>query len=65
MKEPQIHPEPQEPQFIGIGLATYNGRNFYGDGMGCNGHAHDRAELTYLRDWKRWAEEEMGREHKI
>lgn len=29
---------------------VYNGRKFYGAG------AHDRAELTYLRDWKAWVE---------
>lgn len=52
-------PEPKEPTFITIGEAEYNGRKFFGDGMGCNGHAHDRAELTYLRDWKAWAERQL------
>jgi hypothetical protein len=54
-----LQPEPQEPKFITMGQAEYNGRMFFGDGMGCNGHAHDRAELTYLRDWKRWAESQL------
>lgn len=52
-------PEPKEPTFVTIGVAEYNGRKFFGDGMGCNGHAHDRAELTYLRDWKTWAEGQL------
>jgi hypothetical protein len=47
--------EPEPPKFISIGEAEYNGRKFYGIGLGCNGHAHDRAELTYLRDWQAWA----------
>lgn len=52
-------PEPQPPKFISIGEAEYNGRRFFGDGMGCNGHADQRAELTYLRDWQAWAQREL------
>ena len=52
--------EPQEPTFIKIGHAKYNGRDFFGDGMGCNGHADTRAELTYLRDWQAWARRQLG-----
>jgi hypothetical protein len=52
-------PEPKPPTFISLGESEYNGRKFYGDGMGCNGHADMRAELTYVRDWKAWAERMM------
>jgi hypothetical protein len=52
-------PEPQEPVCISFGEYEYNGRRFYGTGMGCNGHADLRAELTYLRDWKQWAERQL------
>jgi hypothetical protein len=44
--------EPQPPIDVkgSRGLeATYGGRNFYGI------RASDLAELTYLRDWQRWA----------
>lgn len=55
-------PEPQPPQDVegsrGVDV-IYNGRHFYGS------YGSDRAELTYLRDWKQWAEKEMGRENKI
>ena len=45
--------KPVEPDYVGLQHARYNGRDFYGE------HAHDRAELTYLRDWKHWAEQEL------
>lgn len=48
-------PEPQPPKFISLGESEYNGRKFYGTGIGCNGHADQRAELNYLRDWQAWA----------
>lgn len=46
-------PQPEEPQYVGWRHARYRGRDFYGE------HAHDMAELNYLRDWKRWAEEKL------
>jgi len=52
-------PEPQPPVEVAVGHCRYNGRDFYGTGMGCNGHADTRSELTYLRDWKRWAESQL------
>jgi excisionase family DNA binding protein len=54
-------PEPQPPTSISFGEAEYNGRKFHGTGQGCNGHADDRAELTYLRDWKAWAQRDKQR----
>lgn len=50
--------EPLPPVHISIGESEYNGRMFYGNGMGCNGHAEMRSELIYLRDWKAWAQRE-------
>lgn len=44
---------PPEPEVVGWQHSRYNGREFYGQ------HADERAELTYLRDWKRWAEQEL------
>ena len=52
-------PEPQPPKYISLGESEYNGRKFYGDGMGCNGHADMRAEVTYLRDWQARAQREL------
>jgi hypothetical protein len=46
-------PEPRPPTESGPYEYVYNGRGFYGD------HASDRAELTYLRDWKAWAERRL------
>jgi hypothetical protein len=43
-------PEPSPPVDIGSHQAEYNGRKFFGE------KASDRAELTYLRDWKAWVE---------
>jgi hypothetical protein len=37
----------------GLTRARYNGRDFYGE------RASEMAELSYLRDWKRWAEQEI------
>jgi len=54
-----LESEPQPPKFITMGESEYGGRKFYGTGFGCNGHADMRAELTYLRDWKRWAERQL------
>lgn len=51
--------EPQPPKFIRIGEVEYGGRKFYGTGLGCNGHADMRAEITYLRDWQRWAQKKL------
>jgi hypothetical protein len=51
--------EPQPPEYVSLGHVRYNGRDFYGTGAGCNGHADERAELTYLRDWKVWAEKQF------
>jgi len=56
-----IDTEPEPPHYISMSEATYNGRSFYGDGMGCNGHADMRSELTYLRDWQVWALREFKR----
>lgn len=56
-------PEPQPPTFIGLGEAEYNGRRFYGTGIGCNGHADMRAEVTYLRDWQAWAQRQLNGLH--
>lgn len=45
------NPEPKPPIDRGSGTEVeYNGRMFYGF------NASDRAELTYLRDWKAWIE---------
>lgn len=41
-------PEPKPPVDTGSHQAEYNGRKFFGE------RASDRAELTYLRDWKAW-----------
>lgn len=51
--------EPQEPETISFGHCRYNGRDYYGTGYGSNGDAASRSELDYLRDWKRWAEQEL------
>jgi predicted Zn-dependent protease len=56
-------PEPQPPKFISLAEAEYSARHFYGDGMGCNGHADMRSEITYLRDWKSWAERQLKSLH--
>ena len=56
-------PEPQPPKYISLSEAEYNGRKFYGDGMGCSGHADMRSEITYLRDWKAWAERQLKSAH--
>lgn len=45
--------KPPETEVLGWQHCRYNGRDFYGE------HADERAELTYLRDWKRWAEQEL------
>jgi predicted alpha/beta hydrolase len=50
-------PEPKAPVDVerrGGFESVYNGRRFYGVG------ASDRAELTYLRDWKRWLEAQLA-----
>lgn len=47
-------PEPQAPVDTGPFESVYNGRHFYGNG------ASDRAELTYLRDWKAWASRKLS-----
>jgi hypothetical protein len=52
-------PEPQPPTLISLGEAEYNGRHFYGTGIGCNGHADLRSEVTYLRDWQAWAQRQL------
>lgn len=46
-------PEPQPATDVEPMVSVYNGRRFYGTG------ASDRAELTYLRDWKAWAERQL------
>lgn len=56
-------PEPQPPKFISLSESEYNGRRFFGDGLGCNGHADMRSEVTYLRDWKAWAERQLKSLH--
>jgi hypothetical protein len=43
--------EPKPWTTIARNESEYAGRKFYGP------LADDRAELTYLRDWKRWAED--------
>jgi hypothetical protein len=53
-------PEPQPPQDVAFGHVRYNGRDFYGTGLGCNGHADMRAEVTYLRDWQAWAQRQLN-----
>jgi predicted alpha/beta hydrolase len=45
--------KPDEYEYVGVHHARYKGRDFYGE------HADDMAELRYLRDWKRWAEQEL------
>ena len=45
--------KPTEYEAVGYNHARYNGRDFYGD------RADDMAELNYLRDSKRWAEQEL------
>ena len=39
-------PEPQPPEYVAHGHYRYNGRDFYGTGMGCNGHADQRSERS-------------------
>jgi hypothetical protein len=47
-------PEPPEPpESVGWHHARFRGRDFYGE------HAETLAELNYLREWKRWAEEKI------
>lgn len=53
------YPEPKEPEVLELGHCVYNGRHYYGTGAGSNGDAHSRSELDYLRDWQRWAREEL------
>lgn len=49
--------EPQPPEDLSLLESVYNDRHFYsGQGMTSGS---DRAELTYLRDWKRWAEQQL------
>jgi hypothetical protein len=45
--------KPPEHEHIAWQHSRYKGRDFYGE------HADDLAELNYLRDWKRWAEQEL------
>lgn len=45
--------EPKEWNYVQLGESEYNGRHFYGE------HHDDMAELHYLRDWKRWADEQL------
>lgn len=45
--------KPAEWECLGVNHSRYNGRDFYGE------HADDMAELNYMRDWKRWAEQEL------
>lgn len=45
--------EPQPEEYVGLRHHRYNGRDFYGE------HAQELAEVHYLRDWKRWAEQQM------
>ena len=45
--------KPPEDEHIGWRHARFKGRDFYGE------HADDMAELNYLREWKRWAEQEL------
>jgi len=47
------YPEPPEYTYVDRDRAEYRGRIFYGQ------NAHDRAELTWLREWKQWAEAEL------
>jgi hypothetical protein len=49
--ERYVEPKPQTT--IGVAHSEYNGRQFYGH------NADDNAELHYLRDWKRWAEQQL------
>jgi hypothetical protein len=51
-QEPRLK-EPQPEESVGYMHCRYKGPDFYGE------HAHDIAELNYLRDWKRWAEQEL------
>lgn len=57
-------PEPQEPMFKGPFITVYKGRHYF-DTVDGNNQGSLRAERDYLRDWKRWAEKEMGREYRI
>jgi hypothetical protein len=52
-------PEPQPPECVAHGHYRYNGRDFYGTGMGSNGNADERSEVTYLRDWQAWARKQI------
>lgn len=45
--------KPPEYEYVGVHHARFRGRDFYGE------HADDMAELNYLREWKRWAEQEL------
>jgi hypothetical protein len=49
------HPfnEPQPDEFVAPNHHRYQGRDFYGE------HAQELAEVHYLRDWKRWAEQHL------
>lgn len=45
--------EPQPDEFIALNHHRYKGREFYGE------HAQELAEVHYLRDWRRWAEQRL------
>lgn len=47
-------PKPNDWESLGPRHARYKARDFYGE------HAADMAELNYLRDWKRWAEQQLA-----
>jgi hypothetical protein len=44
---------PEEYEVVAENHSRFQGRNYYGAG------AADRAELDYLRAWKRWAEGQL------